>query len=55
MANNKSAYMYRQNQDGTYTPLTKTQYESETANLYAKDSTYRDRVEQLIKKVNDRA
>ena len=35
--------------------MTKAQYESETANLYAKDSTYRDHVEQLIKKVNNHA
>jgi hypothetical protein len=51
MANN-TPYMYRLKTDGTYTPLTKAQYESETANLYAKGSAYRNRVEQLIKKVN---
>lgn len=51
MANN-IPYMYRLETDGTYTPLTKAQYESETANFYAKGSTYRNRVEQLIKKVN---
>ena len=51
MANN-TPYMYRLETDGTYTSLTKSQYESETANLYAKGSAYRNRVEQLIKKVN---
>ena len=45
---NPTPYMYRLETDGTYTPLTKTQYESETANLYAKGSAYRDRVEQLM-------
>jgi hypothetical protein len=45
-------YMYRLETDGTYTPLTKAQYEFEAANLYTKGSAYRDRVEQLIKKVN---
>jgi hypothetical protein len=50
---NPTPYMYRLEKDGTYTPLTKAQYESETANLYAKGSSYRDRIEQLIKKVNN--
>jgi hypothetical protein len=54
MANN-TPYMYRLETDDTYTSLTKSQYESETANFYAKGSTYRDRVEQLIKKVNNHA
>jgi len=48
-------YKYRLEKDGTYTPLFKDEYESETANLYAKGSAYRDRVEQLIKKVNNHA
>ena len=46
---NPTPYMYRLETDGTYTPLTKTQYESETTSSYAKGSTYRDRVEQLLK------
>ena len=50
---NPTLCMYRLEKDGTYTPLTKTQYESETTSSYAKGSTYRDRVEQLIKKVNN--
>jgi hypothetical protein len=52
MANPTTPYMYRLEKDGTYTPLSKDEYESETANLYAKGSAYRDRVEQLIKKMN---
>ena len=49
---NPTPYMYRLEIDGTYTPLTKAEYESETAGSYAKGSAYRDRVEQLIKEVN---
>ena len=47
-----TTFIYRKEKDGSMTPLTQKQYESETADFYAKGSAYRDRVEQLIKKVN---
>ena len=48
----ETPFIYRKEKDGSMTPLTQKQYESEAANLYAKGSAYRDRVEQLIKGVN---
>ena len=47
-----TTFIYRKEKDGSMTPLTQKQYESETADFYAKDSDYRKHVEDLIKKIN---
>jgi hypothetical protein len=51
MANqNDEVYMYRKEKDGTYTPLTKEQYQKESATMWSLE--YQQHVLELIKKVN---